>query len=89
MAATDASALPRAVLTAAIFALFLAASIGAGLLGATTHQPASASGPTSAGDIPSDYLQDYEASAAHYELGVPAYEHARLRPAGPGLELVR
>ena len=23
------------------------------------------------------------------KLGVPAYEHGRLRPAGPGLELIR
>jgi hypothetical protein len=75
MAATNASALPRAVLAAAIFALFLAASIGAGLLGATTHQATAADGPTSAGDIPSDYLQDYEGSAAHYELGADGWSY--------------
>ena len=75
MAAASSSALPRAVLAAAIFVLFLAASIGAGLLGATTHPTTAAGGPTSAGDIPSDYLQDYEASAARYELGADGWSY--------------
>ena len=68
MGAARAVSLPRVLLPVGLAALAMAASIGAGLLGAMSDQAVNG-GPSAVPDIPSEYLNAYESSAARFELG--------------------
>jgi hypothetical protein len=57
-----------------MLALFLAASLGAGLLGAVM-QPAVEGGPSAVPDIPAEYLAPYETSATRFELGADGWAY--------------
>ena len=69
MAAAGAVALPRVLLPLGLASLAIAASIGAGLLGAVTSDQATMTAPSAVPDIPSEYLTAYESAASRFELG--------------------
>jgi hypothetical protein len=65
----------RVLLPVSVFALLLAASIGAGLIGEVTTRPDSAPVPQDVPDIPPRYLAAYEMSAARFELGTDGWSY--------------
>ena len=69
MAAASGVSLPRVLLPVGLAAFAMAASIGAGLLGAMSADPGTASAPSAVPDIPSEYLAAYESAAGRFTLG--------------------